>query len=124
MAKKVLWLSQHRPLWVQIERLRSRFGSDVRVEEDSDTFTNAEELVGRFRRGGYDDWVVVAPYSVIGRMCELCDGLNLPKPLMANMVQLHGAKKAEADLVYRGRAYKFAGFRRVKRLALEFGESF
>jgi len=124
MAKRILWLSQHRPLAVQIKRLEGRFGGDVVVEVDSDTFTNAEELVGRFRRDGYDDWVVVAPLSVIGRMCELAGELGLPKPLMANMEQLQSAKKAEADLVYRGRIYKFVGFRRVKRLILEYGEEF
>lgn len=124
MAKKILWLSQHRPLRVQIERLQNRFGSDVRVEVDTDTFTNAEELVTRFRRGGYDDWVVVAPLSVVGRMCDLCAELNLPKPLMAHMEQIYGTAKGQADLQYRGRSYKFVGFRRVERLALEFGESF
>ena len=91
---------------------------------DRKVFTNAEELVGRFTRGGYDDWVVVAPYSVIGRMCELCEELGLPKPLMANMEQLQSSRRAEADLTYRGRCYKFAGFRRVRRLILEFGEEF
>lgn len=121
--KKILWLSQHPPLPVQLERLRTRFG-EVKVEQDSETFRNAEELVGRFRRGGYDDWVVVAPLSVIGRICELCDELNLPKPLYAQMTVLPFERRAEADLVYRGRLYKFVEFRRVKKLVLEFGESF
>ena len=121
---RILWLSQHRPLPIQIERLKTKFGADVIVEVDTDTFTNAEELVGRFNRGKYNDWVVVAPLSVIGRMCELATELGLPKPLMANMEQLQSAKRVEADLVYRGRLYKFVGFRRVVRLNLEYGESF
>lgn len=121
---RILWLSQHRPLPVQIERLRQRFGADVKVEVDTETFTDAENLVGRFRRGGYDDWVVVAPLSVVGRMCELAGELGLPKPLMARMDQLQSARRDEVDLVYRGRAFKFVGFRRVERLVLEFGESF
>ncbi len=122
--KRILWLSQHHPIAKQLERLRTRFGSDVQVDVDTDTFTNAEELVRRFTSGGYDDWIVVAPLSVIGRMCELAQDLNLPKPLMANMEQLHGAAKAQADLNFRGRAYRFVGFRRVKRLALEYDEEF
>lgn len=121
---RILWLSQHRPLDIQVGRLRGRFGADVEVVHDAQTFANAEELVGRFNRGGYNDWVVVAPLSVLGRMCELCDELGLPKPLYAQMTVMPSARKAEADLVFRGRAYKFAGFRRVERLALEFGESF
>ena len=121
---KILWLSQHQPLKIQLERLRARFGAKVKVEVDTDTFTNAEELVGRFQRGGYDDWVVVAPLSVIGRMCELAEKLGLPKPLMANMEQIQSVKGDEADLVFRGRCYKFIGFRRVERLVLEYGESF
>ena len=122
--KRILWLSRHRPLSVQLERLQAWFGADVKVEQDSGTFTNAEELVGRFNRGGYDDWVVVAPLSVLGRICELAEELNLPKPLYAQMTVLPPARRAEADLVYRGRAYKFAGFRRVEKIVLEFGEGF
>lgn len=121
---KILWLSQHRPLDVQIQRLQQKFGAKVEITIDNRVFTNAEELVGRFRRGGYDDWVVVAPLSVLGRMCELCQELNLPKPLMAQMDQLQSVKRAEADLCFRGRCYKFVKFRRVERLVLEFGEQF
>jgi hypothetical protein len=40
------------------------------------------------------------------------------------MEQLPAAKRTEADLHFRGRAYRFVGFRRVARLFLEFGEEF
>jgi len=121
---KVLWLSQHKPLPIQIERLKAKFGEKVEVVHDSATFTNAEELIKRFIKGEYEDWVVVLPLSVLAHLCELCERFNLPKPLYPQMVVLSPEKEAEADLHYRGRAYKFVKFRRVKRLVLEFEESF
>lgn len=124
MPKRILWLSQHEPLLVQVERLALRYGSDVQILRDVNSFTTAEEVIRRFNAGGYDDWVVVAPLSVIGRLCEICEATETIKPLMANMVQLRVADKAKADLTYNRRYYKFAGFRRVYRLVLEFGEQF
>ena len=118
--KLILWLSQHQPLPVQLARLAMRFGQDVKVVRDGQTFTNAEELVRRFNRGGYDDWVVVAPLSVLSRICELAAELGIPKPLYSEMQVLQSSKRGQEDLAYRGRLYKFLKFRRVKRLVLEF----
>ena len=59
--------------------------------------------------------MVVAPLSVIARLCEL--GL---KPLWAEMKQVRSWE--EADLLYRGRFYRFVRFRRIKAVKLEFEE--
>jgi len=112
--KRILWLSQHRPLPRQVEELKHLFG-DVEVLQDINSFANAEEIVRRYKAGGYDDVVVVAPLSVIARLCEL--GL---KPLWAEMKQVRSWE--EADLLYRGRFYRFVRFRRIKAVKLEFEE--
>jgi hypothetical protein len=112
--KKILWLSQHQPLPRQIEELKRLFG-DVEVLQDVSPFQNAEEITRRYKEGGYDDLVVVAPLSVIARLSEL--GL---KPLWAEMKQIRS--RSEADLSYRGRFYRFIRFRRIKAVKLEFTE--
>lgn len=126
MNKRILWLSRHAPLAVQLERLRKKFGADTEIVQDALTFSNGDELIGRFQQGGFDDWVVVAPQSVLGRLCQLAEQLNVPKPLFAEMAQLPNWRKAEADTQFNGRYYRFVQFRRVKRAVLEFveGEDF
>ena len=56
--KKILWMSQHEPLPSQISALKRIFG-EVEVVKDPKPFSSAEDIVGRFRSGGYDDIVVV-----------------------------------------------------------------
>lgn len=118
--KRVLWLSQHPPLPVQVDRLRVKFGLDVQICRDVNSFESAQEIISRFRQGGYDDYVVVAPQSVIGKLCEYAEEFGVPKPLYAEMRQLLSSQKVDADFSYRGRYYKFICFRRVKRAVLEF----
>ncbi len=112
--KKIMWFSQHTPLPVQIEWLDERFGG-VEIHQDPNPFTNAQEILRRFRSAGYDDMVVVAPLSVIAKLCEL--GI---KPLWAEMQEVY--RKSEADLSYRGRLYRFVTFRRIKTVRMEFEE--
>ncbi len=71
MAKRILWLSQHRLLEVQEAALRERFGKDVVIETDSRPFDDAADIVQRFREGKYDEIVVVAPISVLQKLLEL-----------------------------------------------------
>ncbi|MBC7340931.1 MAG: hypothetical protein H5U02_00495 [Clostridia bacterium] len=109
---RVVWFSRHDPLERQIAELRRLFGEDVQVVRDPEPFDSAEDVVRRFRAAGGDEMVVVAPLSVLGRLCDL--GL---RPLWAEM-EVVGPE--EAEVVVSGRHYRFARFRRVKRLALEF----
>lgn len=120
--KRILWLSQHAPLPVQLERLRAKFGQDADIIHDPKTFTSAEVLWHRFWVGRYDDWVVVAPMSVIGRVCELAREHDRPRPLYAEMQVLHRSQRGQEDFSFHGRLYKFLKFRRVKRLVFEFEE--
>lgn len=109
--KKILWLSQHTPFLKQIAELQRIFGQ-VEVVRDLQPFSNAEEIFGRYRAGGYDEIVTVAPLSVIAKLCEI--GLC---PLYSQMDQV--AKQSQADLSYRGRFYRFNRFVRVKAVRLE-----
>lgn len=114
MKKRILWLSRHEPIEPQPAELRRLFGK-VEIVHDPRSFASAEEIVRRFKDGGYDEIVVVAPLSVITKLCEL--GV---KPLWSQMDQV--GTDDPADLVYRGRRYRFNRFRRIKAVKLEFEE--
>ncbi len=111
--KRILWLSQHTPLPSQIKALKKLFG-EIEVVKDPHPFSSAEDIVGRFRRGRYDDIVVVAPLSVIAKLVEL--GI---KPLWAEMDQV---PIEHAEVEAKGRGYRFNRFRRIKKLHFEFEE--
>lgn len=111
--KKILWMSQHRPLPSQISALKQIFG-EIEVVQDPRPFSSAEDIVGRFRKGGYDDIVVVAPLSVIAKLVEF--GV---KPLWAQMDQV---PPDQAEVSAKGRGYRFNRFRRIKELNLVFEE--
>ena len=111
MPKKVLWVSQHSMQGVQMGCLRRMYGNDVEVVEDTRPFDSAEIIIRRVRDGGYDDVIVVAPYSVLDRMCKL--GL---RPLWADAEQVFN--RMQADWSVRNRHYRFLGFSRVKELKL------
>ena len=105
-AKKVLWLSEHRPCQAQVDGLAQIFGSDVEVCKDVNAFKNAQEILRRFQKGGYDDLVVVAPVSVIDHLCRL--GL---RPLYSETKEVRD--RSRADFIYHGRTYQFIRYRRV-----------
>lgn len=111
---RIIWFSRHPALPSQVAELRRVFGEDVELLQDPNPFSSAEEVVRRFRSLGGDDMVVVAPLSVLGRLCDL--GL---KPLWAEMEQV---PPEQAEVIAAGRGYRFIRFRRVKRLVLEFEE--
>ncbi len=112
--KKILWMSRHSCLPCQIAELERLFG-EVKVISYPHPFDSAKDIVQRFRDGGYDDIVVVAPLSVLGHLVDL--GI---KPLWTEMREL--PRGQEADVIYRNRPYRFEGFKRVKALHLEFEE--
>ncbi|MGB9661364.1 MAG: hypothetical protein ACPL5F_05015 [Moorellaceae bacterium] len=114
MGKKVVWFSRHDPLPSQVTELRRLFGPDVQIVQDPKPFSNAEDIVTRFKAAGGDEMVVVAPLSVLGRLVDLDI-----KPLWAEMEQV---PPEQAEVSAAGRHYRFVRFRRVKRLTLEFEE--
>lgn len=110
---KILWQSQHDPLPSQLAALKQLFG-EVEVVKNPLAFSSAEEIQKRFKDGGFDDIVVVAPLSVIARLVDL--GI---KPLWAEMDQV---PLNQAEVSAKGRGYRFNRFRRIKALHLEFEE--
>lgn len=112
--KRILWVSQHRPLPIQIETLRQMYG-EIDFERLPREIKNAEEIEQEFHNRRCDVLVVVAPYSVIARLLDL----NLPRPLYAKMRQVD-PRSPEADLVYRGRGYRFECFEEVEAVRIEF----
>jgi hypothetical protein len=114
MAKKIAWVSQHAMHGAQMGALRRMYGDDVAITADARPFDSAETIVKRVRDGGFDDCIVVAPYSVLARMCDL--GL---RPLWA---ESEIVDQSRADWSVKSRHYRFTGFRRVKRMVLELEE--
>jgi hypothetical protein len=116
----ILWMSRHLPLASQKRELAKLFGDDVIVEQDSRPFSSAEEIVSRYKSGGYDEMIVVAPLSVVARLVDL--GI---RPLWVEMIQIYTNDGAEVTIPRRdGRThyYVFDRFRRVTALRLEFEE--
>lgn len=114
MSKKILWMSRHEPHRRQIETLQNMFGRDTVVEQDPRPFDDARQIAKRFREGGYDDIVIVAPLSVIAVLCT--EGI---KPLWSEAVEENDPSKIEFRGA-RGQGFRFVRFRRIKRVALEF----
>lgn len=109
--KKIIWFSRHEPLESQIKELERLFGK-VEIIRDPEPFSSAEDVLERYKKMGGYDLVVVAPMSVLGRLCAL--GV---KPLWADMEVVD---LKDAEVIAAGRGYRFRKFERVKRLILEF----
>ena len=120
-SKRVLWVSRHDVLPAQKKWLGEKLGV-TEVVKDAQPFSGAEEIAQRFRDGNYDEIVVVAPLSVMGKLTEL--GV---RPLWAEMKEVGSeAFDAASDVLLESstktRHMRFVTFRRVKRLVLEFEE--
>lgn len=112
---KILWMSRHRPLESQKEALNDLFGK-VKIEQDPNPFSNADDIVNRYKSGNYDEMVVVAPLSVIAELTKR--GI---KPLWAEMKQID-PNDENAEVVANGRGYTFICFKRIKTVRMEFEE--
>ncbi len=115
MKKTILWVSQHRPLPVQLTALAEYLKAEVEVIQDAKPFSSAEEIVKRFNQADYNDMVVVAPMSVISRLIDL--GI---KPLWAEMRQV--GNQSESDVSAKGRHYRFVRWRRIIALNFKFAD--
>lgn len=112
---KVLWMSRHQPLQSQLDELDRIFGG-CEVVQDPKPFEDASDIQKRYEDGGYDEIVVVAPLSVIAKLTEA--GL---RPLWAEMETIDESEFNPYDSVrVNDRIYRFRGFKRIKRVALEF----
>ncbi len=107
---RLAWISRHAPLPSQI----AAFGPGVEIIRDARPFDSAETIARRVAELRCDDLMVVAPLSVISRLCDL--GL---KPLWAAMQQV-APDDPRCEVAAAGRGYRFRGWRRVSRIAMEF----
>ena len=108
---KIYWSSRHKPLSIQVKWLEEHFGEPVEVVRG--LVGNAREIAEDFRRSGCAEMVIVAPLWVIYHLLE--EGIC---PLWADMEVVNNPDKA--DLHYRGRFYRFNGFKRIKAIKIEF----
>ncbi|MEM1554871.1 MAG: hypothetical protein QXU09_04435 [Thermoproteota archaeon] len=111
--KRILWVSRHPVLPSQLNALRKLFGEvSVDIFLQHLPYLSAEEIVNHIKAGGYDEVVVVAPLSVIAKLCEL--GV---KPLWAEMEQV---PPELSETQVNGRFYRFKRFRRIKEIKIEY----
>ena len=109
--KKIYWVSRHEPLPSQLRELERLFGK-VEILQDPRPFSSAEEIITRFQQSGADDMLVVAPLSVIAALVQR--GI---RPLWAEMKQV---PPENAEVEVQGRHYRFACFKRIKDINIEF----
>ena len=112
--KRILWMSRHQPHKKQIETLRNMFGGDTVVDQESRPFDDARQIAKRFREGGYDEMVIVAPLSVIAVLCN--EGIKM---LWSEATEENDLSKVEFRGA-RGQGFRFVRFRHIKRVALVF----
>lgn len=116
IAKKILWVSRHKPKALQVKKLSEIFGRiKIDLYPNRDHWRSAEKIAKFFWEGGYAEMVVVLPLSVIEKLCK--KGI---KPLWVQMNHVYDPDKA--DLQYNGRFYRFDGFRRIDRIDMVFSD--
>lgn len=109
--KKILWVSNHPPLPAQLTELRSLYGDDVEIIEDTTKYKKAEDILLRYRKSEATDLHVVAPLSRLHHLCA--KGIH---PLYSVMVEMPNSDGA--DLKKKETWWKFDGFYRLIKLEL------
>ena len=112
--KGILWVSRHTPHQRQLVALREMYGQDAVIEQELRPFDDARQIARRFREGGFDDMVIVAPLSVIQVLCN--ENIRM---LWSEAVEENDPTKIEFRGA-RNQGYRFVRFRRIKRVVLEF----
>jgi len=93
----------------QKKELERIFG-EVELLIDTLPFSDAADVANRFKLANADEMVVVAPLSVIDRLCQL--GIQ---PLFAEMDVV---QSGEYDVIAAGRKYKFKNFSRIREIKI------
>lgn len=104
---RIIWFSRHNPLEKQKQELIKIFG-EIELLIDAQPFSNAADVINRFKAAKADEMVTVAPLSVIDQLCQ--KGIQ---PLFAEMEVV---ENAQYDVVAAGRKYKFLKFTRIKEI--------
>ena len=101
MPKRLLWVSRHRIRPAQRQALQKFFHDDVEIVSDERPFDDAEQIARRFRDGGFDDVILVAPLTVTQKLIEF------------------GIQPIHSEGWKQGRRYHFSGFKRVTGVTVE-----
>ncbi|MCS7243107.1 hypothetical protein [Candidatus Caldatribacterium sp.] len=109
---RILWLSRHEPLPVQVEALKKAFGEDIEIVHDPERIQDADDVVSRKEQVGAEEVVIVAPLHIVASLLQR--GI---KPLRADMEAVDNP--AIADTEASGRLYRFVGFSRLVNVVVE-----
>jgi len=91
------------------------FGEDVVIVKDPNPFSDAGDVLKRFKESGVDELVIVAPLSVIAQIVQR--GI---KPLWVGMQQVTNPDDAETEAAER--YYRFVRFCRIVGVQIQFEE--
>jgi len=111
MKKNILWVSKHNPIPKQIKELKKLHGEQINLIQ-LDGFRDVNNILDHFYQNHCHDMVIVAPLSVIMEINKR--GI---RPLWSEM---EPALPGTADTTANGRYYKFKGFKRLKKIKIEF----
>ena len=111
---RILWVSRHKIHPGQIKALQEMYGDDIIIDQEPRPFNDAHQIANRFRAGGYDDMVIVAPLSVLQVLCD--EGIKM---LWSECVEENDPAKIDFRGA-RGQGFRFVRFRRIKCVVIEF----
>lgn len=114
----IAWYSRHAPTSRQLASLRSLYGNDVSINQDTRAFDSADLIAERYRSSKADDLVVVAPLSVVQALVR-----RGVQPIWAEM-ECVASNHPNAEVriksrVGRVRYYRFIQFWRVRDIKLD-----
>lgn len=117
--KKILWVSKYKPLESQTKELRRLFGDDVVIDEYRNPLSSASQVSSFYKRGYYDEMVLIAPLSICRVLCEY--GYHPLYSVMQQVPQGEEEIKVRSSkevIMGNPRYYKFVEFKRIERLEL------
>ncbi len=106
--KHILWVSRHPPTPELMTKLSGIVGDEIIITRHEKSIDTHEDLVKKYREGGYDDIVVTLPLEMIGRICAA--GVS---PIKA----VH--KMSGCDPNNNMRTYEFLRFERIFSVSVE-----
>lgn len=122
--KKILWVSKNEPLEPQILDLKKLFGDDIEITQDKNPFSDAADIVRRYKLGGYDEMVLIAPLSVCRVITDwgfkpLWSEMRIAKPNEPSDIEVYGNREKRTG---NKRNYIFIRFRRLEGINMEFSD--
>ena len=105
--KRILWVSRHPPTPEHSEYLEHHFKDEIFIDTWNKGDSNTREVINRYRKGNYDDLVLVLPMELIGKICKA--GIHPIRPVY-KVVSLENENV---------RNYTFLRFERIRSVTVE-----